>query len=275
MENIVAAKSTKLPTKLVVVGTVMLVLVLGLIASLFLVRQKQNVKEEAATPTGIVKVFITPETKTVQVGDEFTADILLDTAGQYVSALTIQLEYSYTGDDPPIDATDVQTSTDLMTNKEWSFPVKTTTTTGGKVVIRIAGFNKSTTGFKSTGEEKVATVTFEALSNGKIDATFNSSESRVTSKTTTQDILLIPSSKGTYTAQGGTDATASPTPSGSASPVPSGSASPSSSSTPSGSTTPSGSGSPAPIPVTGSSTPTLIGIGLGALLLIGSAVLIF
>lgn len=267
--NVVTPKQTKFPTKLVVIGAVILVLVLGLIASLFLVRQNQNVKEEAATPTGVAKVFITPETKTVQVGEEFTAEILLDTAGQYISAMTIQLEYSYSGDEPPIDATEIQTSTDLVTNKDWSFPVKTTTTSGGKVVIRIAGFNKAQTGYKSTAEEKVATVKFEALANGKVNATFNSTESKVTSKTTTQDILLIPSSSATYTAQGGTGGDETPTPTGSASPSPSGS--PSSSSTPK----PSGSATPVPIPVTGASTPTLIGLGIGAVLLIGSAALIF
>jgi len=269
MDEINPAQKTKFPKKIIIAITALLVLIAGLAAALILVRQRQEVEKEAAVPTGVVKMFLTPETKSVEVGQEFSVDILLNTQNQIISAMTIQLDYPYSGEKPPISAKAIDINSNLVISDDWNFPIKTITEQGGKGQIRIAGFNKSELGYKTTGEEKVATITFKANSAGSINVSFNATESKVTSKSTTpQDVLLVPSSTGTYTASGETDSP-SPTAEQNSSPTPT------TTLTPTVQATATASATAAPIPVTGASSTTILGIATGSLLLVISLVLLF
>ena len=251
-----------------ILGT--LLLGMGLAVGILLVRQNQQIKEKAATSTGTVKVFLSPETKTVQAGQTFSVNILLDTDGRYISALTLDLSYPYTGDTPPIEAKDVQVSSNLIVSGNWNFPIKTVNSDNQLVQIRIGGLNSSSQGYKTTGEETVATINFKAQKEGSINLAFNPTTTKATDKTTGEDILLTPSSYGSYTVQA-TTGTATPiataTPSGSETQTPQATRTPIPVNTPTS--------SPVPAPESGISFPTAIGIGSGILLLIGASMLAF
>jgi hypothetical protein len=267
MDEINSFQKQKSPKNIIFAVATLFVLVVGLIAGLILVRQKQKIEEEAATPTGTVKLFLTPEIKTVEVGREFTVDIFLDTQNQIISALTIQLDYPYSGERPAISAKEIVINSSLITASNWNFPIKTITELAGKGQVKIGGFSGTQAGYKTNGKEKVATITFKANSAGTINVSFNASESKATSKSTSQDILLIPSSSGTYTATGGASSSPSPTSAGSPTPTPTLTSSPHAS--------PTAIATLAPVPQSGVSLPTILATGMGTLLLLLSFGVLF
>jgi hypothetical protein len=237
----------------------------GLAVGILLVRQSQQIKEKAATSTGTVKVFLSPETKNTQVGQVFSVNVLLDTDGRYISALTLDLSYPYTGNTPPIEATDIQVSSNLVVSGDWNFPIKTINTDNQLVQIRIGGLITSSQGYKTTGEETVATINFKAQATGSINLSFNPTTTKATDKTTGEDILLTPSSYGSYTASGPTT-TETPVPTATINNTPTTTTSATSHTTsiPIATPTPS----LAPVPESGISLPTVMGIGGGTLLLV-------
>ena len=254
---------------IIILSLIVTVVVLGgLIATLLLLPKEQDIREEAAVPGGVAKVYITPETKTINAGESFQANILFDTAGITMSAITVHLEYLYEGDVPPITATVIQTSSTLVTDELWAFPIQSISEENGKGVIKIAGFSGSVTGYQTSGQEVLATITFQGLTPGSITTSFDTSGSIITSKENETDILLIPQSVATYTISG---ATTTPTISPTVSPTPT--SYPTSTPTPQGGAqvgTPTA--SPSAIPVTGLSTPTIMGLSLGAILVLLSFV---
>jgi len=261
MDQTTTVVTPKKPTNkknLVVVIISLVVLVIGLIAGLILIRSQQNVSEKASTSTGVAKVKISPETKTIKVGDSFNADIYFDTGGRSISAITILLTYTYSGSEPPITTEElVKIDSNLVLDGNWNFPIKSVATQNGTVQIKIGGFNKSQSGYTSSGEEPLASITFKGKSAGTITVSFDTSQSKITNKDDGADVLLTPTVTGRYTVEGST--TTTPTASSSASP----------------SSTATMSATARPIPVTGIELPTALGIGLGTLLIVGSAFLVF
>lgn len=265
MDTVLPPKTSNRKKYIIIAVISVLVLIVGVIAGLILMGRRQLVEQEASTPTGIAKVNITPSNKTVNQGDTFTANVTFDTANTAIAAITIQLEYPFQGDAPPISISDVQINSKLPVEELWDFPINSVKKEGNKIVIKIAGFSNSVSGYISSGEETLATITFKADAPGSITAQFDQTVSKITKKSDGADTLLTPQSTGTYTVSG-TVATATPTsiPSSSASPTPK------STSTPKPAT---GSATPVPIPVTGISIPSILGVGLGTLLVIGAALL--
>jgi len=239
-----------------------LILTIGLAIGILLVRQNQQIRERAATPTGTVKVFLSPETKTVQVGQTFSVNILLDTSDRYISALTLDLSFPYSGDTPPLAVNDtgIQINSNLVVNGNWNFPIKIVNSENQLFQIRIGGLNSLSQGYKTTGEETVATINFKAQATGSVTLSFNPTTTKATDKSTGEDILLIPSSAGYYTVQS-SEATTTPTITSTPTPTPI--------SIPVTTSTPS----PIPAPESGISLPTVIGIGGSILLLLGAVIL--
>lgn len=235
-------------------------LVGGLIVGILLVGQQQFFKQKAAVPGGIAKVYISPESKTISIGETFNAKIYFDSSNIAISALTIQLEYPYTGSEPSISVTDIQVNSALAVQNNWDFPIKSITTSGGKVLVRIAGFSNSINGYTTTGQEELATITFKGNSAGTISASFNQTDSKITKKSDGSDTLMIPQSSGTYTVTGSGIVT-TPTPT-----VTSAGAT----SLPTGSIIPIPSATRMPIPVTGATENTIFVAGAGILLVVFS-----
>jgi|GEM_PF-2538654 len=263
----------KSSSKILILILSLIVVVVGAVAGFILVRQNQQIEEKASTPTGTVKMYLAPETKTVNVDQIFGVNVILDTKGQSITAITIDLSYPYSGSTPPINAEDIQINSVLAVDENWKFPIKTINSDGGKVQIKIGGLNSSQAGYKTTGEETVATINFKGVGSGTINLSFNPTTTQVTNKDTGEDILLTPSSSGTYTVAGTNSNGASATPTATASSL----ASPSPTSTSSATAVPWTSPTPSPIPApeSGVSFPTIIGVSAGALMVVASFVLIF
>jgi flagellar basal body-associated protein FliL len=255
-------------SKIIILVLSLIIVIAGAIAGWVLVRQNQQISEKASVSTGTAKTYISPSTKTVAVGDTFTANLLVNTAGQYISVLTLDLSYSYSGSTPPIEATDVQINSSLLTDESWKFPVKTINDSDGTVQIKIQGLSSSQQGYQTDGEESVATITFKAQEAGVINVNFNSTTTKAMSKTTGLDILLIPDSSGTFTATGETATPTATATSESDDEDNDATVTPTSTSTSKSWTSPTPTA--VPVPQSGVSLPTTIGIGLGGILLVGS-----
>jgi hypothetical protein len=178
----------------------------------------------------------------VGVGETFTVDIVFSTGGRAISGVVVSLNYPYTGTEPPLSVSDIQlnASEGFTDSSQWSFPVKQYSASGGVAQIKLAGANITTEGFSSDASVTLATLTFSADLDGSIAASFDAVQSKITDKLTAEDILLIPTSVGTY--EVAQDATATPTPTG-----PTGT----STLTPTGSPTPTSTLTSTPTPTTG------------------------
>ena len=282
METILSsAKSSKNKKKYIIITVIsLLVITIGVVAGIILMGKRQLVEQKASIPEGTAKVYIKPESKTIEGEETFTSTVLFDSGGIAISALTVQLEYTYQGSAPPISATDIQINSILSTDNSWDFPTKSINKSGGKVIIRIGGYNSSQDGYITSGEEELATINFKGDSPGSINVQFNPTESKITKKSDGTDTLLIPESTGRYNVSGSTTQTPTPTPT----PTPGEeSETPTPTPTPDGGDktgTSSGSGelinstsTPAPIPETGASAPAIVGMGLGAILIMGAVIL--
>lgn len=251
---VTVTRSKKPKKKLIIFGLIaLLIVVAGAVAGVILTRQQQLIEQEASVPTGTAKITLTPDNKTVAAGDSFQAKIYFDTAGTKISAISVQLQYPFTGDAPPVTVENITINPVLATDSMWDLPVKNTSTIDNTVLIKIAGFSSSIEGYSTSGQMELATITFKGSSPGNVLVSFNATESIITQKTDGADILLVPQGNGSYTVTGILE-TPAPTASSSPSPDPTSTGSPSGTS----------SGTPMPVPVTGigSSTVLLISIGL-------------
>lgn len=215
MENnqIVAHKKRKRNKEILLALLGILTLTIGTAVGIILIKRNQEIREKAATPAGTVRVFLSPENKTIKTGESFDVNILLDTAGNYISAITISLTYPYNTAQPPIKVENIQINSKLIVENSWSFPIKTFQTSNGLAEVRIGGINSSTTGYKTNGEEILATLTLKGYEEGSINLTFEPTATKATNKTTGEDILLTPSSTGKYTVvSSATDTVSTPTP---------------------------------------------------------------
>lgn len=274
-DKILTQRKKRNTTRTILILLGLISLVLGTAIGIILVKKNQEIREKAATPTGTVRVFLSPETKTIQSGQTFDVNILLDTAGNYISALTINLTYQYNSSEPPIKVENIQINSDLIVNGGWNFPIKSYEASDGLAEIRIGGLNSSTAGYKTTGEETLATLTLKGYEAGAITLTFEPTTTKATNKSTGEDILLTPSSTGNYrveASQPTSTATPSPTsavPNETHTPPPTST----STNTPVAISTPTP--SPIPQPESGSSLPTLLGVGGGIFLVIVSALSLY
>lgn len=194
---------------------VLILLVGGLAAGVVLVGQRQEIAPKASTPGGTAYISLNPTTKTVNPGETFPVQINFTTGGAAISAITAQIDYDYTGSEPPLVA-GITPNPALTQDGDWSFPIKIVTVENGHVTIRIAAVNVTQTGYNNLGETLFATLNFSASNTvtGSITALFDATQSKITRKDTAEDILMMPSSTGTYIVAAGDSPTATPTPPG-------------------------------------------------------------
>ena len=180
---------------------IIIVAVGGFVAGLYLLKQRQNIQVPGAVPTGEAKVSISPETGTVAIGNTFDATINFNTSGIPISGVAVQLLYPFSGTTPEVSVQSIRVSTGLSV-ADWSCPTQNFKTEGGNVVIDIACANTSSTGFTSSQNTQLATITFRADRQpitSPLVMRFDNANSVITRKSDNQDILLIPVSSGSYT----------------------------------------------------------------------------
>jgi len=266
-----------------------LILIGGAIAGVILIRQQQELREEAAVPGGQAEVSIFPASADHNVGATFPVSIYYNTKGIAIASIKVRLMYPFSGASPEVSTTaeDIEISDALLTSTDWNCPTKKVETEGGNVIIEVSCANLSATGGATAVDNLLATINFTVNRTPVINPvvmTFDRSQSQIIQKSNGQDILGIPTgegSEGSYNI-GGVAATNTPTPTGvsQATSTPSPTGVVTSSPTPTGATatltpttvltsTPTATGA-AQLPDAGISYPTLLGIGLGILLIFGS-----
>lgn len=179
----------------------LIVLLVGLAAGIYLVVRPQFFNDLAAVPNGPARMSIAPLTKTSQVQDLVEMEVKFDSGGQAISAVTAELEYEFVGATPPYTV-QVVNPNPALSSSGWSFPVKSSTTSNNKVTIKVGGVYADSGGYSASSPTTLATIQLKAQTPGSIGIAFVASQSKVLLKSTAADILQTPSSVATYTVAG-------------------------------------------------------------------------
>ena len=264
---------------------VILVAVGGFVAGLYLLRQRQELREEAAVPGGQAEASIFPTTGNFKTGDTFPVSVFFNTSNIAISGISVRLTYQYSGASPELTANNIEINSSLLSSGDWNCPTRNISAQSGSVFIDIACANLSASGFSTNADTLFATFNMKVERVPVVQPVilrFDPSQSIITQKSVTQDILLIPTSTGEYSVGGVAQPTATTAPSVTptrvpgvtSTPTPTLVASPSATKTPTPTkvATPTATGS-AKLPDAGVSYPTIIGLGLGLLLIFGALIL--
>lgn len=271
--------------KVLVAVLIIVVAIGGFVAGLNLLKQRQELREEAAVPGGKTEVSISPATGNFDVDDTFQASVSFNTASIAISGVAVRLTYVYSGSSPEMTVEKIEINSSLLSTGDWTCPTQSSSQEGGNVVIDIACANTSAAGFTSNANVLLAKVDFKVGRTPVVNpivVRFDPAMSVITQRSNSQDILLIPASTGTYTIAGGVAATLTPTvtPTRAAGASPTPTSKPSATLTPTRVPTSTVSASPTTttkggLPDAGVSYPTLLGVGAGILVIVLSVLLAF
>jgi hypothetical protein len=266
--------------KLAVVFVIVAVAIGGFVTGLFLLQQRQDLRERAAVPGGEARVSLTPATGSFNVGDTISTSVNFNTSGIAVSGIAVRILYPFSGSTPEVSVSGIRVSNTLLSSGSWTCPTQNASQQGGNVVIDIACANTSAAGFTSSTDTLLANIDLKInrAPSAVLEVKFDPALSVVTRKSDNQDILLIPSSTGRYTVGEAAEATPTTQP---GSPTPTTRVT---SPTATRSITPTddlGTGGLAEsitpttqtLPDAGVSHPTLLGIGLGTFVILGAMLL--
>jgi hypothetical protein len=271
------------PKKIIISIVLILVLVGGFVAGLYLIRQRQDLEEEAAVPGGDAEVSILPTSGTFDPGDSFPVSIYLNTANIAINGVSVRLFYPYSGSTPEIRASNIEVNPTLLSSGDWQCTTKDISEVEGNVNIDIGCSIIAADGFKTNSDTLLATMDLTVERSPQINPVeikFDSSKSKVTQLSNGEDILLIPQGTATYTISGGTVApsatptieaapTSTPEPGITSTPTPTATAT----ATPTGAPTVTTTPTPTALMNSGISYPTLAGLGFAFLVIIGSLAL--
>jgi len=96
-----------------IIVILLLVLVLGIIAAVFLLRSSQEIREEASVPEGDASVSVSPTTATITQGTPTRVSILFNTGGISVAGVAVKLSYTYSEVQAPVDVRNITISSGL------------------------------------------------------------------------------------------------------------------------------------------------------------------
>jgi len=258
-----------MPFKRIFASLVVLVVAIsGFVAGLMLLQERQNLNEQAAVPGGQATVTVSPATGTYELGDTIKASVYFQTANIPVSGVAVRMTYPYTGVSPEVSVSSISVNSTFLSSGSWTCPTQNSSLQGGNVVIDIACGNQSALGFATNTNTLLGTVDLKierAPSDSPFVIRFDPTQSIITRKSNNQDILLIPTSVGSYTISGAQQTTPTPTivEEDEASPTPT------KKTTGTVTTTPT----KAQIADAGFSTPTLFGLLAGIILIAGALLL--
>lgn len=273
-----------------IITTVLLIVVLlvGLVAGVFLVRERQNLQSEAAVPGGVATVSLTPATGSFNVGDDIQMSVFFNTDGEPISGVAVRLRYPFSGTSPELAVTSINVNSSFLSSPDWNCPTVSSTEEGSEVVVDIACSNISAFGFSSSSDTLLAQVTLNVNSVPTTNPTtvvFDPTLSVITRLTTGQDILAIPENQGEYTITGGSQPTATQPPANTGTTTPTGTNAPTATTTvtatptatstiaATGTVTDSPTPTPDELPDAGVSLPTIISLGFGILVILLSGIL--
>ena len=276
-----------------------LVIIGGVVAGVLLIRQRQELTKEEAVPGGQAKVSLFPTSGTFNLNDSFPISVYFNTSGVAISGITVRLTYPYSGVTPEITASNISINPVIERSADWNCPTKSVSAEGGNVIVDIACANIGASGYSNTSDTLLATfglnVTRIPVTN-PVRLRFDPSQSIITQKSNGQDILNIPDpqvAEGVYTISGAAGPTNTPTPTTkpgitvtptptvritttptpttrlTTTPTPTTRLTTTPTSTPTETQAKGG----VELPSAGFGTPTMVGLGLGIILIISSLIL--
>lgn len=156
---------------------------------------------------GPAALKVSPTSSSATTGQNFTIKVMFTTGGQAITGVAARLTYNVPASND-LEVVSVTPNSALG----WSFPVQSSSISGGKMNIDIMGLTSSTTGYTGSGDVELATITLRATSAFSNKAlSFDQSQSQILKKSDASDIL---GSLGTatITAAGGSVAATTPSP---------------------------------------------------------------
>lgn len=192
--------------KFLLVILLLIILAIGLWATLSLTKERQEIRKKAAVPQGEATVSLSPTTGTYEAGQSFQVSIFFNTAGIAISGISVRVTYPYGGTTPELAASGLQLDSSFLAGGNWMCPVKSIDSKGGMVKIDIACVNVNTAiNFSTTTSTPFASFNLVAQSIPATNPTifrFDPAKSVIVRKSDGQDVLLTPTSTGTYTIAG-------------------------------------------------------------------------
>jgi hypothetical protein len=175
----------------------------SLLASLVLLQQRQEIRKEAAVPApqGQATVSISPESGTYQVGETIPVNVFFNTKGVTISAVALRITYPYSGSSPKVVPANILINQALLNTGDWSCPIKTISSEGGIVKIDIACANVNPAGYSNNTDTLLASFNLgiqDIPTPNPVVLSFDQNLSVFTSKSDNKDVLLAPTSRGTY-----------------------------------------------------------------------------
>lgn len=275
--------------KIAVAVLIIVVAIGGFVAGLILLQERQELREEASVPGGKARVSITPGTGSFGVGDTISASVYFNSANIAISGVAVRLSYPFSGLTPELTVTNININPSLLSSGDWTCPTQNSAQLGGNVVIDIACANTGASGFKTSSDTLLANLSIQVgrvPTKDPLVVSFDPALSVITRKSDNEDILLIPAGVASYSILGAVGPTATEAPVSPTSALTTGTVIPTktptptvqATSTPKPTTSVTGTVTVTPVPTislpdAGVSYPTVLGIGLGAFLILGAILL--
>lgn len=161
-------------------------------------RPSFDIRPRASTPTGVARLILEVGSP-IYLGDNVPVKVMLDTAGENISAVGFRLSYNLTSTPPEMEVIDritaeagvqietqgTQLAGDLnatVNSVDISNPLKR--------VIDFSAVSVSPTGFRSTGAQHLATIWLKANKISTVTINHDAIRSKITKKANGEDILL-------------------------------------------------------------------------------------
>ncbi len=182
-------------------GIIFLILAIALGVVVYVTTQGRNfdVRKRASTPTGTSEIVIQPTANSYFIGDIFTLDMMLNTAGKAISSAGFRLFYPFTTATPEIDVVDAEQaagvqiksfSTQLDSNFATNInQVIKEPATNGTVFIDLSALIQTAEGYTNASGQRLATITFRANRAGTFTLQHDPVKSQITDKGTGLDVL--------------------------------------------------------------------------------------
>ena len=268
-----------MPAKKILVALLIIaVAVGGFVAGLVLLQENQNLEEEASTPTGTATATINPETGNFNIGDTINTSVYFNPKGVVINGVAVRLTYPFSGSSPEVTVTSIEVNSSLLTSGDWTCPTQDSSLSGDTVVIDVACANTSAAGFTADADTLLANVRLNVTRVPQASPfvlRFDNVRSVIYRKSDNQDILLVPTSTGSYTIGGSQTITPTRGITGTVTPTPkiTSALTPTISPTRTLSPTPTLAAGNGQLPDAGVSLPSIFGVSFGILIIAGAVLL--
>jgi len=190
----------------VILSVIGLILIVGGTAgAIILVRQRQEIRKEAATPSGTATITLSPSTGNLTINQTFPVEIKFNTKGKTISALSASLSYQFQEDTPPVEYSQEIQMAPPFTNDNCPIHEVKIDNQNKRLKINIACVILSPQGYSNNSDTLLASFNLIARhvpQTNPIVLEFDPAQTIITDKETAQDILLSPTGQGVYTVNG-------------------------------------------------------------------------